>query len=344
MANADVLSRLPLPEMPESVPALGETVLLMQSLQAPITFNQLKQWTTQDPILSKVHTLLLQGWQYSNLKPYQVRHNELTVCDGCVMWGSRVVVPQAGRKSVMEQLHDGHPGTSRMKSLARSFVWWPQMDDDIADRVKSCNQCQLTRHAPQPAPLHPWEWPDHPWTRLHIDYAGPYLEKWFLIVVDAHSKWLEVKIVKSATTANTTDHLCSLFATHGLPEMIVSDNGSVFTSVEFQDFCSKNGIKHVKSAPYHPASNGLAERAVQTFKEAMKRADPRESLSTRVSRFLFKYRLTPHSTTGISPAELLLGRRPRSHFDFMLPNLTSKIRSKQLAQKVQHDKRASLEL
>ena len=151
-------------------------------------------------------------------------------------------------------------------------------------------------------------------------------------MVDAHSKWLEVKIVKSATTANTTDHLRSLFATHGLPEMIVSDNGSVFTSVEFQDFCSKNGIKHVKSAPYHPASNGLAERAVQTFKEAMKRADPRESLSTRVSRFMFKYRLTPHSTTGISPTELLLGRCPRSHFDFMLPNLASKIRSKQLAQ------------
>ena len=98
------------------------------------------------------------------------------------MWGNRVVVPQAGRKKVMEQLHDGHPGTSRMKSLARSFVCWLLMDDDIADRVKSCNQCQLTCHAPQPAPLHPWEWPEHPWVRLHIDYAGPYLGKWFLTV------------------------------------------------------------------------------------------------------------------------------------------------------------------
>ena len=218
------------------------------------------------------------------------------------MWGNRVVVPQAGRKRVMEQLYDGHPGISRMKSLARSFAWWPQMDEDIVDRVKSCNQCQLTRHAPQSAP---WEWPDHPWVRLHIDYAGPYLGKWFLVVVDAHSKWLEVKIVNSATTTSTIDHLRSLFATHGLPEMIVSDNGSVFTSIEFQEFCSKNGIKHLKSAPYHPASNGLAERAVQTFKEAMKRADTQEALSTRVSRFLFKYRLTPHSTTGMSPAELL---------------------------------------
>ena len=253
------------------------------------------------------------------------------------MWGNRVVVPQAGRNKVMEQLHDGHLGTSRMKSLARSFVWWPhEMDDDIADRVKSCNQCQLTRHAPQPAPLHPWEWPDLPWVRLHIDYAGPYLGKWFLVVVDAHSKWLKVMMVNSANTTNTIEHLRCLFATHGLPEMIVSDNGSVFTSLEFQDFCVKNGIKHVKSAPYHPASNGLAERAVQTFKEAMKRADP---LSTRVSRFLFKYRLTPHSTT---PAELLLGRRPRSHFDFMIPKLSSKVRNKQILQKAQHDKKSKL--
>ena len=237
MANADVLSRLPLPSLPESVPIPGGTVLLMQSLQtSPITFNQLWQWTTQDPTLSKVHRLLLQGWQHSNdpeLKPYQVRHSELSVCDGCVMWGNRIVVPQAGRKRVMEQLHDGHPGISRMKSLARSFVWWPQMDDDIADRVKSCNQCQLTRPAPQPAPLHPWEWPDRPCVRLHNDYAGPYLGKWLLIVVDAHSKWLEVKIMNSATTTSTIDHLHSLFATHGLPEMVISDNGSVFTSIEF---------------------------------------------------------------------------------------------------------------
>ena len=213
MANADVVSRLRLPEMPESVPIPGETVLLMQSLQmSPITFNQLQQWTTQDPTLSKVHRLLLQGWQHSNdpeLRPCQVRHSELSICDGCVMWGNRVVVPQTGCKRVMEQLHDGNPGISRMKSLARSFVWWPQMDDDIADRVKSCNQCQLTCHAPQPAPLHPWEWPDRPWVRLHIDYAGPYLGNWFLIVVDAHSKWLEVKIVNSATTTSTIDHLHS---------------------------------------------------------------------------------------------------------------------------------------
>ena len=194
MAHADVLSRLPLPEMPKSVPTPGETVLLMQSLQtSPLTFSQLKQWTTQDPVLSRVHRMLLQGWQHSNdpeLKPYQVRHNELSIRTYVmdVMWWNHIVVPQAGHKRVMEQLHDGYPGVSQMKSLARSFVWWPWMDDDIIDRVKSCNQCQQSHHIPQPAPLHPSEWPDQPWMCLHIDYAGPCLGKWFLVVVDAHSR------------------------------------------------------------------------------------------------------------------------------------------------------------
>ena len=221
----------------------------------------------------------------TEFKPYQVRYSELSVCDGYVMWGTHIVVPQAGHKRVLEQLHDSHPGVSRMKSLARSFVWWPQMDDDITNRVKLCNQCQQSCHAPPPAPLHPWEWPDQPWIRLHIDYAGPFLGKSFLVVVDAHSKWLDIQIVNSATTTTTIEHLQTLFSTHGLPEMIVSDNGSVFTSYEFQDFCCNNGIRHVKSAPYHPASNGLAERAVQTFKEALKRAATQDSLTTRVLRF-----------------------------------------------------------
>jgi len=154
------------------------------------------------------------------------------------------------------------------------------------------------------------------------------------------SGWKSRWLINTATTANTADHLHSLSATHRLPEMIVSDNGSVFTSIEFQDFCTKNGTKHVRSALYHSASNGLAERAVQSFKETMKRADPQEPLSTCVSRFLFKYHLTHHSTIGVSPAELLLECRPRSHFDFMLPNLENKLQNKQYSQKVQHDKKS----
>lgn len=161
----------------------------------------------------------------------------------------------------------------------------------------------------------------------------------FLILVDAHSKWMEVKPVSSATSAVTIEQLRSIFATHGLPEMLVSDNGSVFTSEEFKAFTKNNGIRHVTSAPYHPASNGLAERAVQTFKESMKKFSD-GSISTRVSRFLFAYRNTPHTTTGSSPAELLFSRRPRTRLDLIRPSVEAHVVKKQYNQKQSHDKSA----
>lgn len=117
--------------------------------------------------------------------------------------------------------------------------------------------------------------------------------------------------------------------------MLVSDNAICFTSAEFADFTFKNGIKHVTSVPFHPSSNRLAERAVRTFKEGMKRMQGgNESLERKVSRFLFSYRITPHSTTGLSPAEMLMSRRPRSAFDLLLPDLKSNVEKKQWKQKV----------
>ena len=131
------------------------------------------------------------------------------------------------------------------------------------------------------------------------------LGKMFLIVLDAYSKWMEVEIVTSATTEATANKLRPMFATHGLPEILVSDNGSTFTSQLFQEFLKRNGIRHIQTAPYHPASNGQAEQTVQTFEEALKRS-PRNDSKANVSRFLFQYRTTPHSTTGVTPAELLM--------------------------------------
>ena len=76
------------------------------------------------------------------------------------------------------------------------------------------------------APMHPWEWPDRPWARLHIDYAGPVNGKMILVIVDSHSKWIEAHVVKSATYQATVEKLQLVFSTHGLPEVIVSDNGT----------------------------------------------------------------------------------------------------------------------
>ena len=113
----------------------------------------------------------------------------------------------------------------------------------------------------------PWEWPAEPWARVHVDFFGPFLGKQFCIIVDAHSKWIDVCVVSSPSSQQAIQALRRVFSTHGLPQILVSDNGAAFSSSEFQTFVAQNGFKHVRSAPYHPATNGLAERAVQTVKE-----------------------------------------------------------------------------
>ena len=194
--NADVLSRLPLETAPQDVPIPGDTIMLLETLQSsPVTAKLIKTWTNQDPTLSKVRDLVKRGWTHTNdpkLQPYQRRHMELSVQADCVLWGNRIIVPPAGQSRVLDVLHDGHPGISRMKELARSFIWWPGLDDDIQSRVEACTKCQINQKSSTPQQLHPWEWPEHPWSRIHIDYVGPIRNRYLLVVIDSYSKWLDV--------------------------------------------------------------------------------------------------------------------------------------------------------
>ena len=109
------------------------------------------------------------------LKPFWRRKVELSCQDGCILWGNRVVVPKAGREEVLRELHDAHPGETRMKRLARMFVWWPRITYDIEATVKKYPECQKNQPSPALAPMIPWHWPTRPWSRLHIDFAGPFL-------------------------------------------------------------------------------------------------------------------------------------------------------------------------
>ena len=144
----------------------------------------------------------------------------------------------------------------------------------------------------------------------------------FLVVVDSHSKWPEVIPMTSTSAARTIERLRKLFATHGLPEQLVSDNGSESTSDEFRTFMRNNGIKHIRSAPHHPATNGSAERFVQTFKQALRAAlTEKKTLSWKLTNFLLAYRTTPHALTGEAPAVLFMGRNLRTKLDILKPNI-----------------------
>ena len=264
-ANADALSQLPLLEEPARTVTEPELVLLSEHLDdSPVTANDIRTWTTRDPKLSKVLQYVPQGWPSegdSELEPYSSRRLEFSAFQGCILWGSRVIVPPPGRQTVLQELHEGHPGIVRMKSLSRMYVWWPGINADIEKSVRLCHGCQEAQSVPPVAPLNPWKWPTRPWARIHLDFAGPFEGKNILIAIDAHSKWVEAVCTPSTSSSAIIEELRTLFAKFGLPESVVTDNGTGFISQEFETFLKNNGIRHTTSAPYHPASNGLAERA-----------------------------------------------------------------------------------
>ena len=329
--NADGMSRLPVPGAHCPSPQPAEVVLSMSVIDAtPATAAKVAQWTSKDPSLSLVQIcpgrLASRGAQgLTVIEPTSTR---------VIQYGRMLAAGIArhhstpGREQLLQALHEGHPGITRMKALARSYTWWPSIDAEIELAVRSCDACQMVQKSASPSQLHPWEWPGKPWTRLHIDYTGPFEGKMLLVIVDSHSKYIDVHAVSSSTSTSTIGKLRQTFATHGLPCSIVSDNGTAFTSQEFKLFCDVNGIKHICSSPYHTASNGLAERAVQTVKTGLKKQGGGD-LDARLQRFLFQYRLTPQSTTGQSPFSLLMHRRPRSRFDLVFPDLSGKVAQKQ---------------
>ncbi|ORU94689.1 MAG: hypothetical protein A6F71_09465 [Cycloclasticus sp. symbiont of Poecilosclerida sp. M] len=173
----------------------------------------------ESPNLSRVLQFLLQGWPSHcgpELNAFTAKKPELSTYEGCILWGSRVVIPPPGRQVILQELHEGHPGMSRMKSLARMYVWWPGIDTDIEKSVRTCNACQEVQSSPPAAPLNPWKWPTKPWSRLHLDYAGPFENRMFLILNDAHSKWIEAFCTPNATSKAVMAELRTVFARFGI--------------------------------------------------------------------------------------------------------------------------------
>ncbi|XP_054277998.1 uncharacterized protein K02A2.6-like [Macrosteles quadrilineatus] len=337
MCHADALSRLPCEHVK---PGPEHCVAFFSSDdELPVTHKEISLATVNDPILSKILDFALHGWPShmdDTLRPYFLRRAEISVERNCVLWGRRVIIPSPFRKEILNLLHQEHPGESRMKSLARSYVWWPKLDQNIEETVKECKICQSTRNTTPLVPLQHWAWPKHCWQRIHIDFAS-FKGHEFLIVVDSYSKWLEVFHMQTTTSAKTIEKLRSCFATLGLPSTLVSDGGPQLTSREFNDFLKSNGILHVVTPPYHPASNGLAERAVQTTKGAFLRQllqdenqQSKRTLQHRIDSFLFAYRNTPHTATGLTPAELIFNFKPRTRLSLLKPHLATDCEAKQV--------------
>ena len=254
--------------------------------KTPVTSHQIATGTRTDPVLSKVYSFVLDGWPESNtdieILPYFKRRTELSVNQGCLLWGSRVIIPPEYQEAkLLAELHDTHPGMVKMKSLSRSYIWLPNLDQAIESTVQKCVTCQQLGNKPQKAPLNPWEWPSKPWNSLHLDYAGPFEGKMILVIIDSGTKYIDAHVMSSSTSAATVEKLHHTCALMGLPRTIVTDNGTPFTREQFETFCKMSGTKHICTSPYHPSSNGMAEKAVQSIKSALKK-NTEGSLETRI--------------------------------------------------------------
>lgn len=174
---------------------------------------------------------------------------------------------------------------------------------------------------PVKADLRSWYQASKPWERVHIDFAGPIEGITYLVIVDSYSKWPEIHPMNQTTASATVAKLVDLCSIFGIPEVIVTDNGTQFTGELFQSWCAKNSIQHIKSPPYHPQSNGQAERFVDTFKRALLKSKGEGTPRETIPIFLTAFRTTPNRNTpeGRSPAECMLGRKPRTTLDVIRP-------------------------
>lgn len=312
--QSDFLSRLPLPEtVINSEPF--ELVFSLNSVNDTfIDHSIVKEHTNADPDLlllidyikqgcpNKINNTMLSG--IKALIPY------MTLCKGCILYKDRVFLPTTLRQEFLQKIHSDHPGIVAMKSIARELVWYPGIDKDIEYLVSNCPNCQAHRVKPSQNSFITWPTPTRPWSRVHIDHFF-YENSTCLIAVDASSHYIEVEIVKNTSVDETVDALRVVFSHHGLPDLLCSDNASCFTSYKFQEFLKNNGVEHITSPPFCPASNGLAERAVRTVKDLLKKLgqDKFSSFKCRIAQVLLYHRSVPNSQSQIAPSIMLNNRK-----------------------------------
>lgn len=325
--SADCMSRLPLryEECKDNSIKKYDYINFVEN-QHVINLHLVRSETRKDCILSSLFNMIRYGFpvrlENNFLRPFWDKKSELYIDKGVIMWGYRVVIPKKLQSMLLKELHATHQGIVKMKSNSRSYFWWPYMDQDIEKYVKMCDVCMSARPEPQKSKIISWPKTHKPYERIHADFLGPINGKMVLLIVDSYTKWPEAFIMKSMDTKSTVDKFRECFSRFGLSEVVVTDNAMQFCSSEFSDFLTKNGIKHETSPPFHPATNGFAENAVRSFKSGMMKAlrdksNVQVSFETLMYRYLFHYRNSIHSVTGVSPSQLMFQRTLRTRFDLL---------------------------
>lgn len=328
---ADTLSRAPLSET-----TLGEIDeesslhcnFVSSCLETPFTrMDILREHTGNDETFKKILIYVENGWPSDKKKvepvvmPYYRIKDEISVLGGILLRNHQILIPESLRSSILSKIHEGHMGIQRCKDLARQSVYWPNLYNDIENVVSNCEICMRYQNSKTKSKMVPHEIMDMPWFKLGCDLFE-FNRKTYLIVVDYYSKYIEIELLNSGyNSSQVILKLKSIFSRHGIPFILVTDNGPPYNSRDFKDFCHNWGIEHNTSSPYLARSNGLAERSVQIIKKMLLKSQ--ESHSDPYMALL-QYRTTSKGNLP-SPSELLMSRSLRTKIPSILKNLRPKV-------------------
>ena len=350
MVISDTLSRLPNPMANEAVDLdiRVDDIELDLINFSPAKQEQLRTETRKCAVMNALSEVIYQGWPEnikqlpSAIQPFWSYRDTLGIEDGIIFKGRQVLIPHAIQEDILQQLHEGHQGVEKTRLLARDSVYWPRINEDIANMVKSCKACCEHQEANRKEPLMPSETPSAPWKVIATDIFE-IKGKYFTIVSDCYSKYPMVRempgLVTSTAVTKFIEELCAMF---GIPDIIRSDNGPQYSGEAFKKFCREWDIQHVTSSPHYPQSNGYIERQIRWIKPIIKKC---LNTGENVNRALLTIRATPTDNTIPSPAELLMKRRISTPLPFRSENhaggeIKAKMEEKKHVMKEYHDQKA----
>lgn len=341
--NADCLSRLPIKGEQSEADKLEERNYVIKAITTVkdliLNVEMIKRETDRDGQLVKLRQCITEGWKnegsIKELKHYHDKNDLLSVEDGCVTLAGRIVIPNALRLATLKILHTNHLGETRMKQIARRYVYWQGINAEIERFLKECESCQVLRKDDRRKVYGKWPEVTFPWERMHIDFFH-FKGKEFLIAIDAYSRWIEVKEMRGTNAEKVIEKLEEIFGVFGWGVEIVADNGPPFNSYKLRKYLNERNIKLTHSPPYHPQSNGLVERAVQTVKTVLRKlindCNSSSQMTNLIEKFLKNYRNLPTTEENIVPAHRMFSYKPRCE----LTNLELK-RNEELQNKISEE-------
>ena len=275
------------------------------------TQDNLRQETQKDAMLMVLRQMILDGWPSSKamvpdaIKAYYNVRDEITLSNGILFKGNRIIVPRSLRKEMLIKGHGGPVGMEGYLRRLRESLYWPGMTAEARAFMTECDVCKSVQDTPSKEPMIAHDVPHRPWIKVAADICD-FEGRNLLIVVDYFSNFVEVTRLNDMASVSVIRALSEIFARWGVPEIFVSDNGRQFVSAEFQNFAREWQFRQVTSSPLYPQSNGKVENAVRTIKRLFKKC----ALSGQSEfRALLDWRNTPSEGIGSSPAQRIMGRR-----------------------------------